>query len=234
MRRDVRVLLIRHGESTANLKPGAVGGRQSGVSLSQKGEEQALKLGKKLAAEELHIDEVYASVAVRASSTARIACQQASFDPQHIEISDRLVEMSQGGWEQQDRKLIYTSENLQGLRADRWEFRPPGPSPDGAHGESQRDIEERLLSFIEEKVLIRRAATNNPSRVPVILIFCHGLLIKAALRGILGSSPAMTHRLEVGNTAVTELRYSTEDSDFGGWHLERLNDISHLRGMPLK
>ena len=63
---------------------------------------------------------------------------------------------------------------------------------------------------------------------PVVMIFCHGLLIKAMLRGILGSSPFFTHKLEVANTAMTELRYYTKEGDFGGWHLESLNDKTHL------
>ena len=62
----------------------------------------------------------------------------------------------------------------------------------------------------------------------MVYVFCHGLLIKAALRGILGSNPYFTHKLEVANTAMTELRYYTKEGDFGGWHLESLNDRAHL------
>ena len=55
--------------------------------------------------------------------------------------SQKIVEMSQGEWEQQDRAKIYVPANLDPLRANPWEFRPPGVSPDGAAGESHRDIE---------------------------------------------------------------------------------------------
>jgi len=35
-RRDVRVILVRHGQSMANVKPSQIGGRQNSVSLSDK------------------------------------------------------------------------------------------------------------------------------------------------------------------------------------------------------
>ena len=201
----------------------------------------------KLEAEPHSAPQVHASTAMRASQTAQIACEEAGYDVKKIIQSPQIVEMSQGGWEQQERREVYTDENLKRLRANPWEFRPPGISPDGAHGESHRDIEGRILEYIENKILPKRTSeapssvsddssksishTKEAHSIPVVYIFCHGLLIKAALRGIMAMSPRMTHRLEVDNTAMTEIRYYTQPGDFGGWHLVTLNDRQHLRGL---
>ena len=159
------------------------------------GREQARLLGVRLKEEALAITEVHASTAMRASQTAQIACKEAGFDPKRIVESDTIVEMSQGGWEQQERSKVYIPANLNPLRANPWEFRPPGVSPDGAHGESHRDIEGRLLDYLDTHVLPRGSWLPG-EEPPVVLVFCHGLLIKAALRGVMGASPHFTHRLE--------------------------------------
>ena len=87
-----------------------------------------------------------------------------------------------------------------------------------------------MLDYLDAVVLPR--GTWSPGQdPPVVLVFCHGLLIKAALRGIMGSSPHFTHRLETDNTAMTELRYYTKEGDFGGWHVVRMNDSLHLQEM---
>ena len=56
-------------------------------------------------------------------------------------------------------------------------------------------------------------------------LFSHSTAIKCLLRGVLGSSPQMTHKLSVDNTSVTVLRHSSSC----GWHLLKVNDISHLQ-----
>ena len=95
-RRRVRVLLIRHGESEANLQAGQiVGGRDVATPLSATGEEQARLLGERLLRDGLRVDAVYASHAVRARKTADIACAAAAIR-QRVRIEPRLVEFSQG------------------------------------------------------------------------------------------------------------------------------------------
>ena len=85
------------------------------MALSNKGREQALWLGKRLAsmhARGVHFDEIYASTATRAADTASIACAQLSF-PVTIKHSDQIVELSQGSWERMDRNSVYTKEVLE-------------------------------------------------------------------------------------------------------------------------
>jgi hypothetical protein len=98
-RRNVRILLIRHAESEANLRKGEIGGRQNSVSLSAAGVEQAKLLGSRLRAEHKRIDEVHASVATRATETARLACAEAGFPSERIIPQEQVVEQSQGSWE---------------------------------------------------------------------------------------------------------------------------------------
>jgi len=109
-RRNVRILLIRHAESEANLRHGEIGGRQNDVLLSQKGRDQAHSLGLRIRDGSLQLDEIYSSVARRAMLTATIACEAMGLPEEGIIPDERVVEQSQGSWERQPRKEVYSEE----------------------------------------------------------------------------------------------------------------------------
>jgi hypothetical protein len=77
--------------------------------------------------------------------------------------------------------------------------------------------------------------------LPMINQVSHGSLfvrmlivaIRWFLRGILGSSPARTHKSGVDNTSITELVYNAREGPKGGWFLMRFNDVAHLEGTSL-
>ena len=50
-RRPLRLFLIRHGQSLANTRPHLVGGRDEASPLSERGEDEARRLGERLARE---------------------------------------------------------------------------------------------------------------------------------------------------------------------------------------
>jgi len=234
-RRNVRIILIRHAESEANLRPEEIGGRQNQVALSNKGREQALWLGKRLAsmhARGVHFDEIYASTATRAADTASIACAQLSF-PVTIKHSDQIVELSQGSWERMDRNSVYTKEVLERINNNNWEFAAPGYSTvDESKGESQRDLELRMLAFVESLLSANAGSgTGGPTdktRVHTVAIFTHGMAIKCLMRAIAQWSPAGTYKVAMSNTALTEIEYSIREGPKGGWSIARINDASHL------
>jgi hypothetical protein len=78
-----------------------------------------------------------------------------------------------------------------------------------------------MLQYVTE-VILPQTTPDRPA-----LVFTHGLAIKCLLRGILGSSPAMSRRFLLDNTAVTELGYQPEGAE-QGWHILRINDTQHL------
>lgn len=76
----------------------------------------------------------------------------------------------------------------------------------------------RLHGELDQKAASRPTSYN-------VGVFSHGMAIKCLLRGILGSDPHMTHRLQIDNTSMTVLRHSTHH----GWQIQRVNDTAHLR-----
>ena len=207
------LLFIRHAESQGNVNKHLIGGQSNHLLLTERGEEQAKRLGQRLKSEGITFDNVYSSVAVRAKETARIACEINGFSPERIAYSEKLVELSQGEWEGKVRKDIHTPELLDTIRNSP-DFIPPG-------GESQKDVETRMYQWIEESLL--QQVDSSPK---LIGIFSHGMAIKCLLRRLLNTDYHVPYFTVIHNTSLTRLRLINNN-----WLLERVNDHAHLQGM---
>ena len=203
--------LIRHAESEMNTHSDLIGGRSNGTLLSERGKVQADLLGRRLNVSEVVFDEIYSSTARRTLETAERVISHLGYSHAIVQ-SPRLLELDQGDWEGKPRVEIYTPEVLAAIRFDNWNFTPP-------HGESQRDVEERMIDFVHETLLER---CHEDLRVSV---FTHGMAIKCFLRGIMDFSPKITYNVFLENTSITRLKYSER-----GWHVLTLNDTAHLLG----
>jgi broad specificity phosphatase PhoE len=71
-----------------------------------------------------------------------------------------LEEMSMGSWTRKKRVECYTPEVLKQIEQDPWNFAPPGASSTSSscsffllEGESQKEVEERMLKFLKEKII---------------------------------------------------------------------------------
>ncbi|KAF5204405.1 Phosphoglycerate mutase family protein, partial [Thalictrum thalictroides] len=56
-------------------------------------------------------------------------------------------------------------------------------------------------------------------------IFTHAVPIRCLVAGLLGCSPAISHKICIDDSSVTVLQYSLRT----GWLVKRLNDTAHLR-----
>ncbi|GLT27166.1 hypothetical protein SLA2020_021870 [Shorea laevis] len=56
-------------------------------------------------------------------------------------------------------------------------------------------------------------------------VFTHSMPIKCLVTGLLGCSPAMSHKICIEDSSVTVLQHSWKT----GWQMKRLNDTAHLR-----
>ncbi len=215
--KSLDIYLIRHAESIMNVEhPELINGRSNESPLSDLGRIQAGKLGLYLAAEEVHFDEVYSSPAVRAIGTANLACYYVKYPLEKIVVCDELQEQSQGDWEGKPRAPLYTPDVIAAMNSDNWNFKAP-------NGESQKDVEERMLEWVNDKLLPRYEQGLT------VGVFSHGMSIRCFFRGIMESSPKNTYKIEIDNTAITRFRYARN-----GWHLVTLNDTTHLTGMKSK
>jgi len=201
-----------------------VGGRANSSPLTDLGVEQATVLGgflrDTLTEEEIRMARFYSSTAIRAADTLKIVMEHLgrSFDTECIQ-SEHLLELDMGEFAGQPRSLVYNEETLNIIQQDIINFRPPG-------GESQRDVEARMISYILEHIANGESPTIN-------FVSTHGLAIKCVLRHILDSSPNMTRKIITDNTSLTEIVYTPEhmttNRDHAGWQLLRVNDTSHLK-----
>jgi broad specificity phosphatase PhoE len=119
-----------------------------------------------------------------------------------------------GDWTGKDRSKTYTKEVIDQINADVWNFSPP-------NGESQHQVEERMLDFVTS--VVRPLWAENKKEQHVV-VMGHGLAFKCLLRGILNFDAENTTRIQLENTSITELGLNDK-----GWHLIRLNDCAHLK-----
>lgn len=202
-----------------------IGGRSVSSPLTPVGEQQATLLGEKLISllseDELARARFFTSSAVRAKDTCRNVMGKLGKDLSECIVTDELLELDMGDWEGAHRQETYNPSTLEEIRKDVIRFKPPG-------GESQLEVEERMLKFVYEEII-------NPvkhERQSLNIVFGHGLATKCLLRGIMEFPPHMTRKIVLENTSITEIIYTPEEyaknHDQVGWQIVRLNDHSHL------
>lgn len=199
------IYLLRHAETDYNAHAQFIGGRSNHIPLSTKGEQQALEIGKVLKGSGIQFDKVFCSIANRTRQTLDLILSQANITNNPIIYSEKLQELSQGNWEGKPRSEIYSPEQLAEINSNQWLFTPP-------NGESQKEVEERMMSFIENSIISKYSEGN-------FLIVGHGIAFKCLLRGILDISSQMAYKLSIDNTSLTKLSYDKEK----GWFLNYLN-----------
>ena len=220
------LLLIRHGESTANVAAAAaeaanvdvipVEARDADVTLSSLGELQAGALGARLRDVLPRDSAVYSSPYRRAVQTAQLALGADVI----LRIDERLRDRELGIL---DRLTAVGVERRLPLEAERrrWTgkfyYRPPG-------GEAWTDVALRLRSFL-------RDVPGDPDAT--VVVFAHDAVVSLFLYVMLRMTEAqlaehlLTH--PIANASITELRFDGRD-----WSLQAFADDAHLAaaGLP--
>ncbi|NOX63774.1 MAG: histidine phosphatase family protein [Chloroflexi bacterium] len=200
------LLLVRHGETNANLTDKWQGSTDS--PLNQRGRSQAEALARRLAAEHRDIATIYASPLGRAHKTAEII--SAALGHLQVQIDSDLAEFDLGEWEGLSYEALRYEKRLwDSMRADP-HFAPPG-------GESAFDFATRLLrSFHAIKM-------RHPGQKVVVV--SHGGALATALSMLVDGDGSQWTKYQMDNCALTELVW--EDAP----RLVRFNDVSHLDGL---
>lgn len=182
-------LFIRHAESVANTDLVHIGGQSNHVPLTEKGEAQAAQLGTFLSQLTIKPAIAYYSGAVRTKQTADISLDVAGISVQLVP-DERLLEISQGTFEGMDRRLAYTPENIKTYRINELEGKFPG-------GESMHDAQLRMHAFIEE--------VHHSYPESTVLVYGHGLAIRALVGLINGYSKPEILAQTTGNASITRI-----------------------------
>lgn len=164
-----RVLLVRHGATILSAEDRFAGATD--VPLSDDGREQAQRLSRRLATE--NVVAVYASPLGRTMETARILAEPHRLEPQP---RDGLREISHGRWEGMTRREV--DERFPDEAAD-WEKDPYTFAPLG--GESGLAVTARALPALIEIVRAHPGAS--------VLVVSHKATIRLLLSSLLGFDP---------------------------------------------
>ena len=90
----IRLVLVRHGQSTFN-KKGLIQGRTDDSLLTEEGYEQAMKAGKALS--KINFDKIFSSPLVRAANTAK-TIKKSFKKEQNIVFDKNLLEVDLSEW----------------------------------------------------------------------------------------------------------------------------------------
>ena len=133
----LRLFLVRHGETAANLEMRYLGSRDD--PLTERGVQQAAQLAQSLAA--LPITAVLTSPLRRAADTAIPIARQCGIEPR---IDTRLREGAFGEWEGLSRKEVRDRSPRDAGLLELWEADPRCAPPGG---ESLEAVQRRMLDL---------------------------------------------------------------------------------------
>lgn len=211
------VLFIRHGRTQANVD-GILAGWTPGVTLDDKGREQAQALGLRLAP--LTLAAIVTSPLERTVETADTMLIAARIDPPR-RVDERLGECHYGDWTGAKLKSL-TKESM-------WQVVQSHPSAavfPGANGESMAQMQHRAVSAVREW-------NNTLGDSAVYAVVSHGDVIKACLADALGMHLDQFQRIAVDPCSVSVVSYTPlrpfvlRTNDIGG-------DLSWLAAQPKK
>jgi len=201
----VRVLFVRHGETVSNVEHRYMG--QDDSPLTPTGIAQAEAVAKRLAG--CQVDAIYSSDLGRAARTSQIISRACRIP---VVLDERLRErhagLLQGELEADARKKhAKVFAEIERMGAD---YVYPGG------GESGVQIEERMVSFLDE-------VRENHSGETIVAV-THGGTLRVLLWHILKFPYHSIFRIRSDNTSISAFSSSQEQ-----WILEFWNDTAHLR-----
>jgi broad specificity phosphatase PhoE len=196
------VLLIRHGQTTANLEKRWQG--HGDWPLTDDGWNQAARLAGTLPP----VDALYASPLLRARDTAAAI---GDAQDREVHFDDALKEIGFGSWEN------LTTEEIAAADPEGWRVFADGADVvRGGTGETFDSVRIRMTAAIDAIVTRHSGGTVG--------VVSHGGATRAYLSGVLGLSWANRHRLHtLHNTAVARFVY-----DDGRPRLATWNAAPHL------
>jgi probable phosphoglycerate mutase len=209
--KQTRVVLIRHGESQVTVKR-VIGGPRSCTGLSELGVQQAERLRERLIRTgEIAATALYSSAYPRARETADIIAPSWGLP---VTVEPAFGEHDPGA----DCDGLTFQDFIDRYGMPDWEGDPHGVTFPG--GETLAEFHHRVGAALSQLVDLHRGG--------VIVISCHGGVVDAVFRYLLGLPMTGGFELHTVNTSLTEFVNSRP----GRWRLARYDDAAHLEGLP--
>lgn len=189
------VILVRHGRTAANAS-GVLAGWTPGVHLDDKGREQAVAVGARLAA--VPLSAVVTSPLERTRETAEhLLTGREPVPPLHVD--ERVGECRYGDWTNQPLKVL--------AKDPLWKVVQSHPSAavfPGDAGESLADMSARAVAAVRDW----NARLSVEGADPTYAVVSHADVIKAITADALGMHLDSFQRLAVDPCSVTVIRYT--------------------------
>ena len=214
----IRLVLVRHGQSTFNAK-GLIQGRTDDSLLSDKGYEEAQKAGKALS--KINFDKIYSSPLVRAAETAK-TIQKSFSKEQKIVYDENLLEVDLSEWSGlkiEEIKIKFPDiypvwkndpENLILKRKDNKTYKPI------------QELFDQAANFIED--LLKNYLDKNDVN---ILVVGHNAILRCLILFLLGKPKQGFRKIRLENASFSILNISREENSYKT-QIECLNQTSHL------
>lgn len=205
MTTETRVILVRHGETTANHEQRWYGALDA--PLTERGRLQVQATGERFRRrrQQEPVAAIYVSPLPRARSTAEAIAAALGIEPI---VEEALREFSIGDWEGRTYRDLIDNEQLWQRWAQDPTFAPP-------NGESPVSFGQRAIATVQ------RLAERHPGQR--IVLVTHGGVISCVLDAWVGGGSGDWIRWDPHNCAISELVWDGER-----WRAEFINDISHL------
>lgn len=210
---ETRVVLVRHGESTATVQR-VIGGPRTCGGLSELGVRQTERLRDRLASTgEIEATRLVASGYPRARRTAELIAPALGLE---VEIDQGFGEHDPGP----ECDGLTFQEFVDRYGRPDWESDPHAVTFPG--GETVAEFHLRVGAAFSRTVQRHAGGT--------VVIVCHGGVIDALVRTALQSPRTGVFELHTRNTSLTEIVQVRPDR----WRLIRYNDAAHLAGLPVE
>jgi probable phosphoglycerate mutase len=207
-----RLVLIRHGESRVTVDR-VIGGKRTCDGLSDLGRRQADALRRRLAdSQEVVPDLMLASDFPRAIETAELLAP--AWGGPGIEVDPGFGEHDPGP----DIDGLTFDEYIERYGIPDWTADPGAEVFPG--GETVDAFHRRVVGALT--ATLERAAGRTT------VVSCHGGVVDAVFRHLLGFRSVGGFELHTRNTSITEFVATATDR----WRLVRYNDAAHLAGLP--
>jgi broad specificity phosphatase PhoE len=199
-----RLLLVRHGQITANVERVWHGSTDS--ALTPRGHEEAESVARLLATDRFEPAALYSSPLQRTRTTAEAIGRATGLD---VVTDSGLAEYSIGELEGESYMDLYQHHRFFDRIGEDPDFAPPG-------GESRSQVVVRVVAALE-----RIASTHASSQVVVV---GHGAALGLGLAHLLGDADSAFQKYHKANCALSELVLTPEP------RLIRFNETGHLPG----
>ncbi len=201
----VRIILIRHGETTWNIEGRYQG--QEDTPLSPRGLEQGKLLAQGLKNVPLNV--CISSPLQRSYQTCKFC---ADLHKLPVATDARLTEINHGDWE---GVLAPDIAKAYPVEFEQWHTAPHLVQMPGEGGETLDDVRRRVRAAFDEYARKYEGKT--------VLVAAHDAVNKAIICDLLGLGMEHFWQIKQDNTCINVMEYNE-----GAWRLVLLNSVNHM------